>query len=214
MQVEQFICTLNFKVCQPFWGNTKQLREDLQFVPYMCFVGLFVFWCLFDALLQPDDIEIMSGIALMNLVPWCHQHGTIERRCCCSCFTITLCQFLTVWTIQIINSIYISMKIMKNYETYSKSQRFFLELIWLHFNQPHMSVGAAGVRRNSWRHQVTASIVEASLQSSELDRQEKKAGHSEDYFEMKIIVEVMIFIFKKRFLFPNRPMIFVVTRLQ
>ena len=35
--------------------------------------------------------------------------------------------------------------------------------------------------------QVTASIVEASLQSSEMDRQEKKVG-SDDSFEMIFIV--------------------------
>lgn len=49
MQVEQFICRLNFKVCPTFLeGTPTLLREDLQFVPYMCFVGLFVFRCLFD----------------------------------------------------------------------------------------------------------------------------------------------------------------------
>ena len=85
-------------------------------------------------------MEIMSGIALMNLVPWCISMELSRGGVFCSCFTITLCQFLTVGTIQIINSIYISMKIMKNYETIFKESKIFVGVDFVvHFNQPHIS---------------------------------------------------------------------------
>lgn len=102
---------------------------------------------------------------------------------------------------------------MKNYETYSKSQRFLLELISWCISINRTFQGAAGVGRNSWRHQVTASIVEASLQSSELDRQEKKVGHSEDLLRWKSLWKSW-YLPSKRKNCPNRPMIFVVPRLQ